>query len=114
LEEFWFGRFSYDDSFLWLAKVFESLFFRFPIVQGQDCNPLIIYILSTNYNDVDGTFMRANSQKPELQFTSDVVCCLLTWGIPYLDYILQLPISVFNDGLNHLNQIKMCLRNLIF
>jgi uncharacterized protein (DUF486 family) len=58
--------------------------------------------------------MRANSQKPELQFTSDVVCCLLTWGIPYLDYILQLPISVFNGGLNHLSQIKMCLRNSIF
>jgi len=58
--------------------------------------------------------MRANLQKSELQFTFDVVCCLLTWGIPYLDYILQMPISVFNGGLNHLNQIKMCLRDLIF
>jgi hypothetical protein len=58
--------------------------------------------------------MRANSQKSELQFTFDVVCCLLTWGIPYLDYILHLPISIFNGGLNHLNQIKMCLWDLIF
>jgi hypothetical protein len=58
--------------------------------------------------------MRAKSQKPELLFTFDVFFCLLAWGIPYLDSILQLPISIFNDGLNHLNQIKMYLRNLIF
>jgi hypothetical protein len=34
--------------------------------------------------------------------------------MPYLDYIPELPISIFNEGINHLNQIKKYLRNLIF
>jgi hypothetical protein len=58
--------------------------------------------------------MRVKSEKSELVFTSGVLCCLQTWGIPYLDSIMQLPISVLKDGLNHLNQIKTYLRNLIF
>jgi len=58
--------------------------------------------------------MRANLQKSELQFTFDVVYCLLIWSIPYLDYVPELPFLVFNYGINHSNQIKMYLRNLIF